>query len=151
CSADRGLRTALLPRPAVAEPQRGQHMQLSGLGPRIADADANADVARRRLRVIRRNLPITILVEDAGVEEFELALCFAALGVLCPEARVGELCLRIVVAPAQPRGGRRPIDIPPVLLGVLAVIALVPGQTEDALLQDRVAPVPERQREAHAL
>src|SRR5438270_13664211 len=47
--------------------------------------------------------------------------------------------------------GRRRIEIEPVLLGVLAVIALAPGQPEDALLQDRVAFVPEGERQAHSL
>src|SRR5262249_17538005 len=42
-------------------------------------------------------------------------------------------------------------DVPPVLLGVLAVIAFAARQAEDPLLQERVAAVPERQRETQAL
>src|SRR5690606_31501359 len=37
------------------------------------------------------------------------------------------------------------------LLGVLAVVALGAGQPEDPLLEDRVAAVPQRQREAERL
>jgi len=38
-----------------------------------------------------------------------------------------------------------------ILLHVLAVVALAVGQSEQALLQDRVLAVPERQGEAKAL
>src|SRR5580704_3641613 len=43
------------------------------------------------------------------------------------------------------------VQIPPVLLDVLAVIALRPGQPEGPLLQDRVAAVPQRQAQAQPL
>ena len=43
------------------------------------------------------------------------------------------------------------VEVPPVLLDVLAVIALSPGQPEGPLLQDRVAPVPQRQAQAQPL
>src|SRR5204862_7696347 len=46
------------------------------------------------------------------------------------------------------RGGIRE---PPVLLRVLAVVSLRSGQAEDALLQDRVAAVPECEGQAEAL
>src|SRR5215467_8163463 len=47
--------------------------------------------------------------------------------------------------------GRRAVEVEVVLLGVLAVIALAVGQTEDPLLDDRVRAVPEREREAENL
>jgi hypothetical protein len=37
------------------------------------------------------------------------------------------------------------------VLGVLAVVALLAGQPEDALFQDRVAPVPQGQPQAQPL
>ena len=46
---------------------------------------------------------------------------------------------------------RRRIEVEVILLHVFAVIALIARQAEQALLQDRIAPVPKRQREAHAL
>src|SRR5207253_9706081 len=52
---------------------------------------------------------------------------------------------------AHPRVGGRGVAIPPGLLGVLAVVALVAGQSEDALLQDRVLAVPQRERQAEQL
>ena len=43
------------------------------------------------------------------------------------------------------------VEVEVVLLDVLAVVALVAGEAEEPLLQDRVAAVPQRQREADAL
>src|SRR5262249_16103918 len=47
------------------------------------------------------------------------------------------------------RRGR--VEVPPVLLRVLAVVALGTGEAEDPLLEDRVAAVPECEREAELL
>jgi len=46
---------------------------------------------------------------------------------------------------------RRGVQIPPVVLDVLAVVALVTGEAERPLLQDRVPAVPERERQAQKL
>ena len=43
------------------------------------------------------------------------------------------------------------VEVEVALLDVLAVIALVAGQAEEPLLQDRIAAVPQRDREADAL
>ena len=64
------------------------------------------------------------------------------------ELLVGEGGLRVVIAPAEQGVARQSLEIPPVLLDVLAVVALRSRQAEHALLQDRVAAVPEREREA---
>src|SRR5208337_553425 len=53
--------------------------------------------------------------------------------------------------PPHPRVGRRAVEIPPVLLGILAVVALRTSEPEDPLLQDRVAAVQEGEREAQPL
>ena len=103
------------------------------------------------LRVVDLDDPVAVVVEDARVEQLELRVVLAPGGVLLDERLVGERGLRVVVAPPVPRVGRRRIEVPPVLLGVLAVVALVAGEPEDPLLQDRVAPVPEREPEAEAL
>ena len=49
---------------------------------------------------------------------------------------VRELRLRVHVAPAHPRVRGRGVEVPPVLLGVLAVIALGAREAEDPLLED---------------
>src|SRR5947209_5217245 len=45
--------------------------------------------------------------------------------------------------------GRRAVEIEVMLLHILTVIALRPRQAEEALLEDRIDAIPERQGEAH--
>ena len=140
-----------LPRPRVAVPRRRQHVERVGLGAGVGDLHGEEDVEGIALRVVRLDDPVAIVVEDARVQQLELGIELRAGGVLVDESRVGELRLRIVVAPPVPRMARRRVEVPPVLLGVLAVVALVAREAEDPLLQDRVAAVPEREAEAEAL
>src|SRR5215470_5696612 len=56
-----------------------------------------------------------------------------------------------MVTPAVPGMAGHGVEIPPVFLDVFPVVALGAGQPEGAFLQDGVAPVPQRQPEAHAL
>src|SRR6188474_3219099 len=64
---------------------------------------------------------------------------------------VREGGLWIVVSPTQPGVAGHGIQIPPVLLDVLAVIALGTGQPEHPLLQDRIRTVPQGQAEAKVM
>ena len=144
CDARSGR--ALLPRPRVAEPQRGQHVDRRLVRAVVLDDDPHQHLGGRRLGVGDVDRPVPVVVEDAGVEQLEL-------GVLQPPAvpgqgSVGELGLRVVVAPVQQGVARQPLEVPPVLLGVLAVVALRAGQAEHPLLEDRVRAVPQGQPEA---
>ena len=103
------------------------------------------------LGVVHLDDPVAVLVEHARVEELILRIELAAAAVLGNEVGVRELTLRVVVPPAVPGMARQCVEVPPVLLGVLAVISLVAREPEDSLLEDRVAAVPERQCEAQPL
>jgi len=59
--------------------------------------------------------------------------------------------LRILVEVLHRRVRGRRVDVEVVLLDVLAVVALAVGEAEQALLQDRIDAVPQREREAQAL
>jgi hypothetical protein len=126
-------------------------VQRRGLGSGIRDRDGHQHVARIALRVVDVDHPVAVVVEDTGVEELVLGIRLAAPCVLGDEVAVRELVLRIVVAPPVPRVARERVEVPPVLLCVLAVVALVAGEPEDPLFQDRVALVPQRKREAEPL
>ena len=136
-----------LPRPGIAEPQGGEDMQRRWIGAGVAGADAHHHVLGARLGVLRGDLPVAVVVEDAGVEQLELRLVTVAAGVLVDQLPVGEGGLRVVVEPAHPGVRRRRVEVPPVLLDILAVVALRVGEPEGALLEDGVLAVPERQRE----
>ena len=133
-------------RPRVAEPERRQHLQGRLVGPVVFDLDPGQHLGGRGLRVGDVDRPVAVVVEDAGVEQFELGILQAAAVV--HELLVGEGGLRVVVAPAQERVARQPLEVPPVLLDILAVVALRPCEPEHPLLQDRVLAVPERECEA---
>ena len=120
-------------------------MEFGGLRPEVARRDADQDIIRRRLGVVRRDFPVPIPVKHTGVEKLEFRLFPRASRTLLPQALIGKFGLRIVIAPAQPGVGRRRVERPPIFLRVLAVIALRPAEAEDSLLQDGVAPVPERE------
>ncbi len=76
----------------------------------------------------------------------------------CPRLRfsstsavVRERCLRVLVQTLHVRVRRRAVQIEVTLLDVLAVVALRAGQAEQALFEERVAVVPEREPEADVL
>ena len=147
----RGLASIGAPRPGVAEPQRRQDLDRRRFRSGVADRDLDVDVVWRRLRELCLDPPIAVVIEDASVDELELGILLRASSVLLDEAAVGELALRVVVPPSHVRMRGRGVDEPPVLLGVLGVVALFRVQPEDALFQNRIAPVPERERETQRL
>jgi hypothetical protein len=95
--------------------------------------------------------PVAVVVEGPRVEELVLGIELAPAAVFPAQVLVREGGLRIVVAPPVPRVAGYGVEIPPVFLDVLAVVRLGTGQPEGALLENRVAPVPQRQAQTEAL
>ncbi len=145
------LGAAAGPRPGVAEPQRRQHVKVRGLRATVADGDADQHVLGCRLRILDEHVEVAVAVEHAGVEQFVLGLVPAAAAVGVDEVGVRVGRLRVLVQVLHVRVGRRRVEVEVVLLDVLAVVALAVGQPEQALLEDRVAPVPQGEREAKHL
>ena len=129
----------------------GSTWSVSVSGPALVTRTVMSRSVGVGLGVVDLDDPVPVVVERAGVEQLVLGLVLAPTAVLRDQVVVGERPLRIVVAPPVERVARQRVDVPPVLLGVLAVVALVAGQAEDPLLEDRVAAVPEREREAEPL
>src|SRR3954453_5186770 len=117
----------------------------------VLDIDPHQDVRRCRLGIGHLDRPITVLVEHARVQQFELRVVEPAPTVLPAQRLVRERRLWVVVAPTQPRMAGQRVEVPPVLLGILAVIALGARQSEDPFLQDGVAAIPQRQRQTQPL
>ncbi len=146
-----GLLRVDVPAPRVAEPCRRQHVQRRSIRTDVGRPDHHHDVVGTGLCVVDLDHPVAVVVECAGVEELVLRLVLVAPGILGDEIAVGKGPLRIVVPPAIPRVTRQRIQIPPVVLGVLTVVALRTGQPEHPLLQDGVVAVPQRQPETEPL
>src|SRR5688572_7253635 len=136
------------PCPGVAEPQRRQHVDGRAFRPAVGDLDANQDVVGGCLGVLDGDVKVAVVVEDARVGQLELRIAAAAPAVLIAEPLVGKGCLRILVQRLHVRVGWRRVEVVVALLHVLAVVAFLPGDTEQPLLENGVALVPEREREA---
>src|SRR6516225_8933361 len=147
----RGPFCTLVPGPGIAKPHARQQVKARRLGPAIARFDPHMDLFRGRLRIENFDIPIAILVKHPGVEEIEGRIAAAAPPVFGDEPFVGIGGLRVFVEIAQPAVARRSIDVEIVFLDVLAVVAFVAGQAEGTLFEDRVAAVPQRERETQAL
>jgi len=139
------------PRPRVAEPQRGQHMQGRLVRPRVLHGDLHQQIPRAGLGIIDGDHPIPGIVECTGVDQLVFGFQLAPAGVLGDQVGVGEFPLRVVVAPGVPGMGRGAVQVPPVFLDVLSVVALSPGQPEHPLLQNRIDAIPHTERQAPVL
>ena len=133
----------------AAEPQRREDVQGRVLRSAVVHRDEHQDVVRRTLRVLDEDVEVAVLVEDARVQQFELGLPAPAAVMDQRVVRIRPLRVLVEALHVGVRG--RGVQVEPVLLGVLAVVALAVGQPEEALLEDRVLAVPERQREAQPL
>ena len=139
------------PGPGVAEPGGGQHVDGFGLRAGVGDLDGHQQVIRAGLGVVHFGDPVPVVVERAGVEQLVLGLVPVTAGIGVDQVLIGVRALRVVVAPPVPGVAGHGVQVPPVLLDVLAVVALRAGQPERALLQDRIPPVPQRQPQAQPL
>ncbi len=149
--AQRRLAIIVAPRPGVAKPQRRQDAQPGRVRPAIVDRDADQHVFRAFLRVFDEHVEIPVVVEDAGVDELVLELLPRPSPVGLDQVPVRKLALRVLVQELHVRVRRRAVDVEVVLLHVLAVVALAVGEAVEALLQDRITLVPQREGEAQPL
>ena len=117
----------------------------------VVDRHADQDVVRSRLGVLDEDVEVPVVVEDPRVEQLVLELLARPPPVRLEEVPVRELALRVLVEVLHVRVRRRRVEVEVVLLDVLAVVPLAVGEAEQALLQDRVPLVPERERETEAL
>jgi hypothetical protein len=136
------------PAPGVAEPEGREHVQVGRVRAAVLDRDPDQHVVRPGLGVLGVHVEVPPAVEHAGVLDLVLPLGLGPPGVHVDQLLVRELGLRVLVQRLEVRAGRGGVEVPPELLRVLAVVALGVGQAEQPLLEDRVLPVPEGEREA---
>ena len=149
--AQRRATTVHAPRPRVAEPQRRQHPEASGLGPAIVHRDPDEHVFGAALRVLHEHVEVPVFVERPRVQQLVLEVLARTrpVGLDKVPVRVFPLGILVEVLHVGVRG--RAVEVEVVLLHVLAVVALAVGQAEQPLLENRVALVPQRQCEAQEL
>src|ERR1700681_4161322 len=102
----------------------GQDVEARRFGTAIEGLDTDAEIFRRRLGILDENVEVALLVENAGVEQFEFETLPRSTLVFLDQQGVRKLRLRILVKELHVRVRRRIIQMKVVLLDVLAVIAL---------------------------
>ena len=89
--ADLRFRRRGVPRPRIAEPQLGKHVQFGGFGAAIVDRYLRQDIVRTSLEILNENIPVAILIEYAGVDQFEFVVVQTAIAIfLYQPARRGR-------------------------------------------------------------
>ncbi len=151
--AEGGYGGAAGPGPGVPEPQGRQQVQGCLVGAAVVRGDLDQQVVGTGLGVLDEHVEVAVLVEDAGVEEFvrSLEVTAPARPVGGLEVLVRELRLGVFVQVLHVRVGGCAVEVEVVLLDVLAVVSLGVGEAEHPLLEDRVAAVPQGEREAQPL
>src|SRR6266699_2070305 len=95
-------------------------MNCRRLRPAIMDRDEHEDVLRIRLGVFDEDIEVAVVVEDAGVEQLELRLVFAATTVLLHKPAIGKFTLRILIEHFQVGMCWRGVEVIIQLLGVFS-------------------------------
>ena len=145
------LGSVIARRPGVPEPQCGQQVQLRRLRAAVVRRDADQDVLGPGLGVLDEHVEVPVVVEDPRVEQFVLEVVPGQPAVGFDEVAVRVFALRILVQVLHVRVRGRRVDVEVVLLHVLAVVPLAVREAEHPLLENGIAPVPQRQREAETL
>ena len=136
------------PGPSIAEPDCRKEMQRGEFRAPVVNGDPYQHIVRRRLGILGHDIEVAVLGEGACVGQFKLRGVEATASVLLNQLPVRELGLRILIECLRIGMRRRGIEVEVLLLHILPVIPLRPRQAEQALLQDGVLPVPQRQRKA---
>src|SRR5262249_35018619 len=135
---------ALTPGPDVAVPDGRKDMERCALRTPVEDLDGNPDVVGTRLRIFDKHVEIAILGEDARVDQLEFRSETPAPPVFFHQVRVGKLGLRILVEALHVAVCGSGVEVEVALLDVFAMVALGSGKAEQALLEDRIPPIPQR-------
>ena len=138
-------------RPVVAEPEGRQHVQLGRLRPPVGRGDLDQDVLGAGLGVFHEDVEVAVLPEDARIEQLVFHLLARAPPVRLHQVDVGVGRLGILVEVLHVGVGRRAVEVEVVLLDVFAVVGFAVGEPEEALLEDGVPAVPQREGEAEPL
>ncbi len=109
----------------------------------VGHADPHQDPFGVILCIHDLDIEEAIVIENPGVEQLIFPGAAVAAAILGDQISVGIGLLRVEIPGPQECRRRDGVFVEVELLDVLAVIALRVGQTEESLLEDRIALVPE--------
>src|SRR5271166_3631040 len=126
-------------------------MKLRRFRSAVVHRNLDQHIFRIGLGVFHKHVEISIVIEDAGVEQFVLHLFPRTPPVRLNKVPIGILPLGILVQVLHVGVGGGAVDVEVIFLYVFAMVSFAIGQSEQALFQDGVAAIPQRQREAKLL
>src|SRR5262249_50226163 len=115
------------------------------------NAYLDEDVLVGFLGILHEHVKVTILIEDARVQQLILELMAAPATTGLDQVPIREGRLGILVKVLHVRMRRLAVQVEVILLDILPVIAFAVGQPEQAFLEDRIFPIPQGEREAESL
>src|SRR4030095_16210996 len=141
----------MTPRPGVSEPERRKHMKACRLGPSVANRYAHQNVIRTFLGVFKKDVKVAVVFEDACIDKLVLEVIARTSAICLDKIYVRVLTLRILIEVFHVAVCGSRVEVEVILLNVFAVVSFTVGKTEETLFNDRVALLPESNREAKAL
>src|SRR5215469_10847420 len=126
-------------------------MQLGRFRPTVGNGDSDQDFLGRFLGILHVNVKIAVVVKNTRIYELVLRLVAGPLTVGLYQIRVRIRFLRIFVEPFHVGMRWRRIEIEIILLNVLAVVTLAVSESKEPFFENRISPVPQREREAQLL
>ena len=148
--AQAGFHRSFLPRPHIAKPDRRQHIERRSLRTAIVNRHADGDVIRPCLRILDEHIEVASVIKHTRVRQIKFRIPQPTPPVLVHQPRIRKLRLRVFVERLQVGMRRRGVEVVVQLLHILTVIPLRPAESKQPLLQNRIAMIPKRQRQAHA-
>ncbi len=117
-------------------------MERGAFRPAIHGSDSDENVFDIGLRVLDKNVKITVPRKNPGIEQLEFRLATPAALALLHQRFIRKCGLRILVQHSHITVRRCRIEVEVILFHVFAVIALISGQAEYSLLKDGIVSVP---------
>ncbi len=138
------------PAPGVAQPDGGEQVDGGGGGTPVGDGDAPEDVLRASLGDFLDDIEVAAFVKHSHIGKLQLGPEAPEALVFETDFSVGELFLRIFVERLGVGVGGGRIEVVVALFHILPVVALVPAETEEALLENGVLAIPQGGGKAEA-
>ncbi len=117
-------------------------MQRRRFGTSIDRGDPDQDIVRRCLGIFGEDIEVAALVEDTRIGNLKFGIELATALVFLKKTRIRKLGLWILVKRLHIGMRRRGIEIEIAFLDVFPMIALRPGQTKEAFLENRIPAIP---------
>ncbi len=112
------------PIPSVAEPERWQNMQIRGFESAVVRGDTDENIFCIRFGVFDEHIEVTVLIEDARIEQFIFGRVLTMLTICLHQIRIRERTLWIFIKHLHIRMCWRGIKIKIIFFHILAMIAL---------------------------